>query len=102
MTLLLTWWYRISLPPQKGPDTTPEQREHTRYAKLTSGFLLLLIVAFVPFVPVVIFDFPQKPAASPIAISMLCLLSISWIFGSSWSPGVIGHLYCCVLFFSGD
>lgn len=37
MKSLLAWWYRVSLP-KRGPDTTPAERERTRYARLTSAF----------------------------------------------------------------
>src|SRR5262249_45979212 len=43
MKSFLAWWYRISLP-QRGPDTTPAERERTRYARLTSGFSLVIFV----------------------------------------------------------
>jgi hypothetical protein len=43
MKSLLNWWYRFSLP-QRGPDTTPAERERTRYARLTSAFSLVIFV----------------------------------------------------------
>jgi hypothetical protein len=43
MKSFLAWWFRISLP-QRGPDTTPAERERTRYARLTSGFSLVILV----------------------------------------------------------
>jgi hypothetical protein len=41
MKAFLAWWYRVSLP-QREPDTTPAERERTRYARLTAAFLLVL------------------------------------------------------------
>lgn len=41
MKSLLAWWYRVSLP-KRGPDTTPAERERTRYARLTSAFSLVI------------------------------------------------------------
>ncbi len=81
MTHLLTWWYRISLPPKTEPDTSPEQREHTRYARLTSTFLLLVLVPFLPFVPVMIFVLPHT--ARLLAFILLGTLGVSWIFSRS-------------------
>ncbi len=34
---MFAWWYQFSLP-NRGPDTTPAERERTRYARLTSAF----------------------------------------------------------------
>ncbi len=43
MKSFLAWWYRFSLP-NRGPDTTPAERERTRYARLTSAFSLVIFV----------------------------------------------------------
>ncbi len=81
MTRLLTWWYRISLPPKNGPDTSPAQREHTRYAKLTSGFVLLTCILFAILGPNFVLA-PAHDVATPlVALAMLSLLVCSWIFG---------------------
>ncbi len=42
MKSFLAWWYRLSLP-NRGPDTTPAERERSRYARLTSAFSLVLL-----------------------------------------------------------
>lgn len=47
MKSLLNWWYRFSLP-QRGPDTTPAERERTRYARLTSAFSLVIFLLSLP------------------------------------------------------
>lgn len=41
MKSLLAWWYQVSLP-KRGPDTTPAERERSRYARLTSAFSLVI------------------------------------------------------------
>jgi hypothetical protein len=43
MRSFLAWWYRFSLPKRE-PDTTPAERERTRYARLTSAFSLVIFV----------------------------------------------------------
>lgn len=43
MKSFLAWWYRVSLP-KRGPDTTPAERERTRYARLTSAFSLVIFI----------------------------------------------------------
>jgi hypothetical protein len=79
MKRILEWWYRLSLPALE-QGTTPLQRERARYAKLTSSFLLLLLVLFLPLAPIMIFDSPRSPSSPPIAIGMLFLLLASWVY----------------------
>ncbi len=43
MKSFIAWWYQISLP-KRGPDTTPAERERSRYARLTSTFSLVIFV----------------------------------------------------------
>ena len=80
MKRLFTWWYSVALP-QHEPDVTPMQRERIRYARLTSSFLLLVFVLFIPTAPFLIFDSPRSPSSPPIAYGMLVLLVSSFIFG---------------------
>ncbi|HEY7346924.1 MAG TPA: hypothetical protein VH599_01300 [Ktedonobacterales bacterium] len=47
MKSFLAWWYGVSLP-QREPDTTPAERERTRYARLTSTFSLLIVCITFP------------------------------------------------------
>jgi hypothetical protein len=44
MKSFLSWWYRVSLPKKKTVDTSPSEREKTRYARLTTAFTLLLLI----------------------------------------------------------
>lgn len=73
MGTFLNWWYGISLP-KRGPDTTPMERERTRYARLTSAFTLLLLVVYMPLGPIMFFNSPHSPSSPPIAVALLCLL----------------------------
>lgn len=74
------WWYTISLP-QRSPAMTPLERERERYAHLTAGLLLLIICAFLPLAPIMLFFSSTSPSARPGAIGLICLLLISWISG---------------------
>jgi len=80
MKRFLAWWYSVSLP-KRGPDKTPGERERTRYARLTSGFLLVLGLLFLPISPIMLFDSPNSPSSPPIAIMMLSLFVCSFFFG---------------------
>ncbi|HEY7127237.1 MAG TPA: hypothetical protein VH540_25110 [Ktedonobacterales bacterium] len=78
MKSLLAWWYRFSLP-KRGPDTTPTERERTRYARLTSAFspvifLLTLLTAVYgvltsinPIAPVI-----EVSAFGAVVIALIC------------------------------
>lgn len=44
MQSFLSWWYRVSLPRKVREDTSPAEREKTRYARLTTAFTLLLFI----------------------------------------------------------
>lgn len=80
MKNFLAWWYALSLPRQT-PALTPMEREQERYARLTAGLLLLIIGAFLPLAPIMLFFSPTSPSARPVAIGLICLLIISWISG---------------------
>ncbi len=80
MKRLFTWWYSIALP-QHEPDVTPMQRERIRYARLTSSFLLLVFILFIPTAPFLIFDSPRSPSSPPIAYGMIVLLVSSFVLG---------------------
>jgi hypothetical protein len=51
MKAFLSWWYRISLPRKTRMDTSPAEREKTRYARLTTAFTLLLLIITVLLTP---------------------------------------------------
>lgn len=55
MKRLLDWWYNLTLP-QQATATTPLQREQLRYARLTSGFTLLLLALVLPIYPLMLFS----------------------------------------------
>lgn len=80
MKTFLNWWYAISLP-HRPPAATPMERERKRYARLTAGLSLLLICAFLPLAPIMLFFSPTSPSARPGALGLICLLTISWITG---------------------
>ncbi len=74
MKSLLTWWYAVSLP-QSSPDTTPAERERTRYRHLTAAFtlLMLLIVGF--FFPFIFFSGYNKTLVPTVAfIAFGCII----------------------------
>jgi type II secretory pathway pseudopilin PulG len=80
MKNVLAWWYAHALPKHP-PELTPMGREQERYARLTASLLLLFICAILPLVPIMLFFSPTSPSARPVAISIVCLLTISWISG---------------------
>ncbi len=81
MKKILDWWYALSLPRHLLSVATPVERERTRYAQLTAGFLLLLICVFIPVSPIMLFFSPASPSSPPIAIGMFGLLALSWLCG---------------------
>lgn len=66
MNALFTWWYKISLPVRDA-DTTPAQRERTRYARLTTNFTLLMLIFTIALTPLSVF-YAFNPAAPIIAL----------------------------------
>jgi len=80
MKKFLGWWYTISFP-KRPPAATPMEREQERYARLTAGLLLLIIAAFLPLAPIMLFFSPTSQSARPVAIGVICLLTTSWISG---------------------
>lgn len=82
MKRIMGWWYALSLP-RRGPEATPAERERSRYARLTSGFLLLICLLFVPISPIMIFDSPNSPSSPPIGIGILILLACAFGFGKA-------------------
>ncbi|GHO48399.1 hypothetical protein [Ktedonospora formicarum] len=100
MKRFMAWWYALSLP-KRGPDKTPGERERTRYAQLTSSFLLLISVIFVPLSPIMIFFSPKSPSSPPIGIAVLIMLSCSFIFGKmGWNyvsaAFLVGYNLVCI------
>ncbi|GER90729.1 hypothetical protein KDW_48910 [Dictyobacter vulcani] len=79
MNAALSWWFRLSLPNL--PTETPSQREKARYARLTSGFLLLISLLFLPTAFIMIFDSPKSPSSPPIAMIVVLILCGAFIFG---------------------
>lgn len=80
MKKLLGWWYAFSLP-QRSPASSPQEREQVRYTHLTAGLLLLLLCAFLPLSPIMLFFSAANSSSPSICIGMLCMLAISWICG---------------------
>lgn len=80
MKQFLSWWYRISMPVRP-PDTTPKARERTRYARLTSTFLLVLLVITVPTAPLNFVN-AYTVAGPIIAVIALGMIGLAWLF--SW------------------
>lgn len=102
MGTFLNWWYSVSLP-NRGLDTTPMERERTRYARLTSSFTLLLLIMYIPLGPVMIFDSPRSPSSPPIAIAMLFLL-IGSVFLGRWGWHILAAtcvVFCIILGVTG-
>ncbi|HZO73592.1 MAG TPA: hypothetical protein VFB60_15435 [Ktedonobacteraceae bacterium] len=95
MGTFLNWWYGVSLP-NRGPDTTPMERERTRYARLTSAFTLLLLVTFLPLGPIMFFDSPNSPSSPPLAVALLCMLLGSLMLGR-WGHHILAAT-CVVLY----
>jgi hypothetical protein len=72
MKSLLAWWYRLSLP-QRGPDTTPAERERTRYARLTSAFSLLILVITLPTAVNTIINQVKQTGPLFAVIGLICI-----------------------------
>ncbi|MDQ2714945.1 MAG: hypothetical protein M3Z08_08570 [Chloroflexota bacterium] len=75
MKRLLNWWFRLSLP-RREPDTTPAERERTRYARLTSGFTLLVLFASILLLPLSVYKV-SSPAPPILAFASLGIILIS-------------------------
>lgn len=74
----LRWWYSWTLP-KRGPDTNPSERERTRYARLTSLFLLVMLLITVLVTPMAIAN-AYNPAAPYVAICALLTIVAAWPF----------------------
>lgn len=101
MKRIFTWWYGVSLP-QYEPDVTPIQREHIRYARLTSGFLLLTFLLYLLVAPLMIFDSPRSPSSPPIAYGLFALLVCSFVLGRlgyqiASASCIVGYVYLVVI-----
>lgn len=74
MRLSLNWWYRISLP-RRVPDTTPAERERTRYARLTSAFSL--VIFFLGLLTTIYGVLTSINPAAPVieVIAFVCILA---------------------------
>jgi hypothetical protein len=79
----LKWWFYLTLPAQK-PDTDPITREQTRYARLTSTFLLIILVVIILVTPLSLIN--ASNADSPY-IAILALLSILF----AWPASRLGY-----------
>lgn len=85
MKAFLTWWYRVSLPPKNTVDTSPAQREKTRYARLTTVFTLLLFVLTVLLAPWSFID-SHNPVAPFISLASVVAITMALIFNRmGWS-----------------
>lgn len=74
MKRFLTWWYAISLP-KRDPDITPDDRERTRYARLTSAFSLLILCITLPISINTIINHVTATGPLFAVIGLLCILS---------------------------
>jgi hypothetical protein len=83
MNGFLGLWYRISLPKGgvTGKATTPDEREHLRYARLTSGFLGLFMLFYIPSVLLSVFSSPSGSSSNAIMAAVGGILVISFILG---------------------
>ncbi len=99
MGTFLNWWYSISLP-KRGPDTTPMERERTRYARLTSAFTLLLLITYIPLGPIMFFDSPRSPSSPPISVALLCLIICSIILGR-WGRNILAAVFVVLFIILG-
>jgi uncharacterized membrane protein len=83
MKALIAWWYRLSLPTATLTTTpaTPRERERLRYARLTSSFLLLILILFLPSGLLMIFDSPPGSSSPFIAVVMFVTLIVSFVLG---------------------
>lgn len=79
----LRLWYYATLP-QREPDTNPAERERTRYARLTSTFLLIILIVTCLVAPLGFFD--STHPGSPY-ISFFALLSVV----AAWPASRLGH-----------
>src|SRR6185312_7376745 len=69
----------VSLPAKKTEDTSPAQREKTRYARLTTAFSLLLFLLTLLLTPWSLFD-SHNAAAPLIALLGLGAVTTALIF----------------------
>jgi hypothetical protein len=79
MKSFLSWWYRVSLPTKRSVDTSPVEREKTRYARLTTAFTLLLLILAVLLTPWSFIKY-NNPAAPGIAAAGLAAVVVAVIF----------------------
>lgn len=74
MKRLLNWWFRFSLP-RREPDTTPAERERTRYARLTSGFSVLVLITSTLLLPLSLFRVtsPAPPILAFVSVGVVLI-----------------------------
>lgn len=79
----LQWWYYLSLPGKREQATAsaPQEREQLRYAHLTSGFLFLFALIYIPASILMFLDSPPGSSAPTIALISGSLLIITFILG---------------------
>jgi len=99
MNGFLGWWYRFSLPKESGTGKlmTPSEREHLRYERLTSGFLGLFMLFYIPSAFLFVFGSPPGSSGNIIVIVVGVILVISFILGKrglqrASAIGLIGYL----------
>lgn len=78
MKRLLIWWYQLSLP-RHTPNVTPIERERVRYARLTSNFTLLILVASILLLPLSVIN-TFNSSSSILAFISLGIVLTSVIF----------------------
>src|ERR1051326_9204270 len=74
MKRFLAWWYQLALP-KRDPDITPEDRERTRYARLTSTFSLLILCITLPTAVNTIINDVKQTGPIVAVIGLVCLAS---------------------------
>lgn len=83
MKSFFAWWYRFSLP-KRGPDTSPAERERTRYARLTSIFTLMIFILSTLLTPWSFYKFytPLVPIIAVVSwalvVTALVLNKLGW------------------------
>lgn len=106
MSDFLQGWYSLSLPFSSVTTrgSTPQAREQQRYAQLTSGFLLLFIVFYIPGDLLLFFDAPTSSVQPMIALISGAILFISFFLGKLGlqRSAAIGLLVLILVTVTGD
>jgi uncharacterized membrane protein len=86
MNGFMAWWYRTSLPQGSPPEASPKERERARYARLTSMFILVLLIFGILLTPLSVFN-SFNPIAPYIALATFGATLSAWFFskiGNNW------------------